>query len=118
MKRHRWQLLALLLTLVLAAMAAGCGGDDDEDGAGATAGGETTETAAESVSGTVSVMAVWTGPEQEAFQAVIDAFEEEYPDVTVNYTSAGDQLPTQLSTATSGGFPPSTAVESCVGSRA
>ncbi|MGH3071429.1 MAG: ABC transporter substrate-binding protein [Gaiellaceae bacterium] len=107
MKRHRWQLLALLLTIVLAVMAAGCGGDDDEDGAGATAGEETT---AESVSGTISVMAVWTGPEQASFQAVIDGFKEANPDVTVNYTSAGDQLPTQLSTAVEGGNPPDIAV--------
>jgi len=107
MKRHRWQLLALLLTLVLAVMAAGCGGDDDEDGAGATTGEETTE---EAVSGTVSVMAVWTGPEQASFQAVLDGFKEANPDVTVNYTSAGDQLPTQLSTAVEGGNPPDIAV--------
>ena len=107
MKRHRWQLLALLLTLVLAAMAAGCGGDDDEDGAGATTGEETTE---ETVSGTVSVMAVWTGPEQASFQAVLDGFQEANSDVTVNYTSAGDQLPTQLSTAVEGGNPPDIAV--------
>ena len=107
MKRHRWHLLALLLTLVLAVMAAGCGGDDDEPGAGATTGEETTE---ESVSGTVSVMAVWTGPEQASFQAVLDGFKEANPDVTVNYTSAGDQLPTQLSTAVEGGNPPDVAV--------
>jgi alpha-glucoside transport system substrate-binding protein len=107
MKRHRWQLLALLLTLALAVMAAGCGGDDEESGAGATTGEETTE---ESVSGTVSVMAVWTGPEQASFQAVLDGFKEANPDVTVNYTSAGDQLPTQLSTAVEGGNPPDIAV--------
>ena len=109
MKRHRWQLLGLLLTLTLAVLAAGCGGDDDETGGGAatTAAEETT---AEAVSGTVSVMAVWTGPEQASFQAVLDAFEEENPDVTVNYTSAGDQLPTQLSTAVEGGNPPDIAV--------
>ena len=109
MKKHRWQLLALLLTLVLAVMAAGCGGDD-EDGAGATTGEETTETTAEAVSGTVSVMAVWTGPEQASFEAVLDGFKEANPDVTVNYTSAGDQLPTQLSTAVEGGNPPDIAV--------
>jgi alpha-glucoside transport system substrate-binding protein len=107
MKRHRWQLLALLLTLVLAVMASGCGGDDEESGAGATTGEETTE---EGVSGTISVMAVWTGPEQASFQAVLDGFKEANPDVTVNYTSAGDQLPTQLSTAVEGGNPPDIAV--------
>jgi alpha-glucoside transport system substrate-binding protein len=109
MKRHRWQLLLLaLLTLALSVAAAGCGGDDDDD----EAGGATTaaETAEEAVSGTVSVMAVWTGPEQASFQAVLDGFEEANPDVTVNYTSAGDQLPTQLSTAVEGGNPPDVAV--------
>ena len=108
MNKHRWHLLALLLlTLVLAAMAAGCGGDDDEAGGDATTAAETTE---ESVSGTVSVMAVWTGPEQASFQAVLDGFKEANPDVSVNYTSAGDQLPTQLSTAVEGGNPPDIAV--------
>jgi ABC-type glycerol-3-phosphate transport system substrate-binding protein len=106
MKRHRWQLLGLLLTLVVALLAAGCGGDDEE-GAGTTGEGTTT---AESVSGTVSVMAVWTGPEQKSFQAVLDGFKEANPDVTVTYTSAGDQLPTQLSTAVEGGNPPDIAV--------
>ena len=110
MKRHRWQLLLLaLLTLALSVAAAGCGGDDDDDEAGgATTAAETT--AEEAVSGTVSVMAVWTGPEQASFQAVLDGFKEENPDVTVNYTSAGDQLPTQLSTAVEGGSPPDVAV--------
>jgi ABC-type Fe3+ transport system substrate-binding protein len=62
------------------------------------------------VTGTVSVMAVWSGAEQESFQMVIDGFTELYPNVTVNYTSAGDQLPTVLSTAVQGGNPPSVAV--------
>jgi alpha-glucoside transport system substrate-binding protein len=62
------------------------------------------------VSGTVSVMGVWTGAEQESFQAVIDAFNEQYPDVTVNYNSAGDQLPTVLGTAVEGGNPPDVAI--------
>jgi alpha-glucoside transport system substrate-binding protein len=109
-KRHHWHLLALLLTLVLAVTAAGCGGDDDEEAGGGDTAAETDDGGAADVSGTVSVTAVWTGPEQESFRAVLDAFEEEYPEVTVNYTSAGDQLPTQLSTAVEGGNPPDVAV--------
>jgi alpha-glucoside transport system substrate-binding protein len=107
--KHRFHLLAVLLALVLAVGAAGCGGDDDEE-AGDTAAATTEEEGGAAVSGDISVMAVWTGPEQAAFQAVLDGFTEANPDVSVNYTSAGDQLPTQLSTAIEGGNPPSVAV--------
>jgi alpha-glucoside transport system substrate-binding protein len=107
--KHRFHLLAVLLACVLLAVAAaGCGGDDDDEEAGDTA--AATEEGGEAVSGDVSVMAVWTGPEQQSFQAVLDGFTEQNPDVNVNYTSAGDQLPTQLSTAIEGGNPPSVAV--------
>ncbi|HXV57982.1 MAG TPA: ABC transporter substrate-binding protein [Gaiellaceae bacterium] len=109
MSRRLLLLLGLVLMLVPAAIA-GCGGDDDDED-----GGEAADTGAATdegggASGSVSVMAVWTGPEQEAFQAVLDGFTEANPDVTVNYTSAGDQLPTQLSTAVEGGNPPDIAV--------
>lgn len=100
MSRRLLVLLGLLATLSLAVVAAGCGGDDD---AGGIEGDE-------EVTGSVAVMAVWTGPEQEAFQAVLDGFTELFPNVEVNYTSAGDQLPTQLSTAVEGGNPPDIAV--------
>jgi alpha-glucoside transport system substrate-binding protein len=91
---------AVLIGALVALLAAGCGGDGDGDGAAGD----------EDVSGSVSIMAVWTGPEQEAFQAVLAGFEEKFPNVTTNYTSAGDQLPTQLSTAVEGGNPPDVAV--------
>jgi alpha-glucoside transport system substrate-binding protein len=54
-------------------------------------------------------MGVWSGPEQAAFQKVLDGFTKANPGVKVQYTSAGDQLPTQLSTAVEGGNPPSVA---------
>jgi alpha-glucoside transport system substrate-binding protein len=108
MKRHRWQLLALLLALVLAVVAAGCGGDDDEDEAAAPA--ATEEAEGEAVSGSISIMGVWTGAERQRFQAVLENFMEQNPDVTIRYTPAGDQLPTQLSTAVEGGNPPDMAV--------
>jgi alpha-glucoside transport system substrate-binding protein len=102
-------LLLLGLLALLIPLAAGCGGDDDEDeGAGATGATETAEGGG--ASGSIAVMAVWTGPEQQAFQAVLDGFQEQNPDVQVNYTSAGDQLPTQLATAVQGGNPPDIAV--------
>jgi alpha-glucoside transport system substrate-binding protein len=86
---------AVLSALVLAA--AGCGGDDGDDGGGG--GGE-------GVSGSVSVMGIWSGPEQESFEAVAQKFMDDNPDVKVTYTSAGDNTPTQLSTAIEGGNPP------------
>jgi alpha-glucoside transport system substrate-binding protein len=95
-------LLALLAALVFGVVACG-GGDDDEQA------GETTPTG-EQVSGSISVMSTWAGPEQASFQAVIDGFTEQNPDVEVTYDSAGDALPTVLSTAIEGGNPPTIAV--------
>ena len=107
MKRHRFGLLALLLALLLAAVAAGCGGDDDEGTSGDTT---ATETGAggEPVSGSINVLAVWTGAEGQAFQAVLDGFKEQNPDVTVSYKAAQDPA-TVLSTAIEGGNPPDVA---------
>jgi ABC-type glycerol-3-phosphate transport system substrate-binding protein len=85
------------LAAVLAFAAAGCGGDDN--GGGGAKGSE-------DVSGTISTMAIWAGEEQKSFQAVIDAFEEKYPNVDVKYTSGGDNLAPLLSTAVEGGNPP------------
>ncbi|HJU49026.1 MAG TPA: extracellular solute-binding protein [Gaiellaceae bacterium] len=97
MKRpHRRTIAALLAVALLSGIAAGCGGDD-----GGGANGD--------VSGSISVMGIWTGEEQKSFEAVIAGFNEEYPDVKVNYNSAGDNLPTVLSTAVEGGNPPDVA---------
>jgi alpha-glucoside transport system substrate-binding protein len=96
--RYRSVLAALAAALAFAA--AGCGGGDD--GGGDAAGNE-------DVSGSVSVMAIWAGEEQESFQAVIDGFEEAFPNVSVKYTSGGDNLATILSTAVEGGNPPTLA---------
>jgi alpha-glucoside transport system substrate-binding protein len=99
--RRRFVLLALL-ALIVPLLAASCGGDDEEPAAGDTA------TAPEEggVSGSISIMGVWVGPEQESFQAVIDGFTEQNPDAEVNYNPVGDELPTVLSTAVEGGNPP------------
>ena len=51
-------------------------------------------------------MAIWAGEEQKSFQAVIDGFKEQYPNVNVKYTSGGDNLAPLLSTAVQGGNPP------------
>ena len=94
--RHRWLALTLIVG-ALAFVAAGCGGGDD--GGGSAEGSE-------DVTGNVSMMAIWSGTEQENFQAVIDAFNELYPNVSVKYTSGGDNLAPLLSTAVQGGNPP------------
>ena len=93
--RYRWLVFALLVG-VLALVAAGCGGDDDGGGAEGS----------EDVSGSVSIMAIWAGEEQESFEAVIAGFEEAYPNVDVSYNSGGDNLGPLLSTAVEGGNPP------------
>jgi ABC-type glycerol-3-phosphate transport system substrate-binding protein len=85
-----------MLVAALALVAAGCGGGDDEGGAEGS----------EDVSGEISIMGIWGGAEQESFQAVIDGFNELYPNVTVTYTSGGDNLAPLLSSAVEGGNPP------------
>jgi alpha-glucoside transport system substrate-binding protein len=95
--RRLFVFLALLAALAVAVVA--CGGDDEEGQEGTTPTGE-------AVSGSISIMGVWVGPEQRSFQAVIDGFTEQNPDVEVNYNPVGDELPTVLSTAVEGGNPP------------
>lgn len=94
----------LAVTAVLGALAlvaAGCGSSNDNDGGGgATVAGDT------SVSGNVSIVGVWTADEQKSFQAVLDAFQKQFPNVKVKYNPAGDNVPTVLSTAVEGGEPP------------
>jgi alpha-glucoside transport system substrate-binding protein len=101
-KRHRLHRQALPALAAAALLAlAGCGG-----GGGNNGGGSSTTSANSNVSGNVSVVGVWTGDEQKSFQAVIDKFNQTYPNVKVKYTSAGDNVPTVVSTAVQGGNPP------------
>jgi alpha-glucoside transport system substrate-binding protein len=62
----------------------------------------------QAVSGTVTMLAVWTGAEGASFKAVLDGFKKKYPDVTVKYKSATDPA-AALSTAIQGGNPPNLA---------
>jgi alpha-glucoside transport system substrate-binding protein len=100
MSKRAWAGFAAL-TLALAVVAAGCGGGGDES----EGGGTTTAASNENVKGTVSMVAVWTGAEGQAFQAVLNGCKQTYPNVTVKYKSAKD--PGQvLTTAVQGGNPP------------
>ncbi|HSI97912.1 MAG TPA: extracellular solute-binding protein [Gaiellaceae bacterium] len=97
MQKRRRSLIALLagLVLALAVVAAGCGGDDDGDAVGS-----------EDITGSISLMGIWVGAEQEAVEGILDGFRELYPNVDVTYIPAGDELVTRLSTAIEGGNPP------------
>ncbi|HEY0416892.1 MAG TPA: extracellular solute-binding protein [Gaiellaceae bacterium] len=90
------KVMGLAVVVAAVAIAAGVGIGK----AGATAHGST------AVSGKVSIVGVWTGAEQKAFQAVLAGFSKKYPGVKVSYKSTGDNTPTVLSTAVAGGNPP------------
>src|SRR5690349_18847083 len=114
MRRQRMQVVGPL-AVVVALVAAACGGgssSSSSSSASTSAGGAASTVAGSStaangnVSGTVTFTGVWTGDEQKNFQAVIAGFNKQYPNVSVKYTPAGDQLPTILATAVSGGKPP------------
>ena len=102
---RRWTLLLAVLALLASLVAAGCGGGD-EGGAGTTATEPQGTTGGGDVSGSISIMGIWTGEQQTQFQAVIDGFNEQYPNVEVKYNPVGNNLPTVLSTAVQGGNPP------------
>jgi ABC-type glycerol-3-phosphate transport system substrate-binding protein len=95
MKRFSLYLMAAIAA-VLGLAISGCGGDDNGGGGGG--GGK--------VSGSVSMSGVWTGQEARSFNAVLDGFKKDNPDVNVKYRPVGDEIPTVLSTAVQGGNPP------------
>jgi alpha-glucoside transport system substrate-binding protein len=92
------RLVGLLGASLLAIAAAGCGGGNEEGGGGAA-------TTAQGVSGSVTILADWTGPEGESFKAVLDGFRAKYPDVTAKYRPSTN-IAQDLSTSIQGGNPP------------
>jgi alpha-glucoside transport system substrate-binding protein len=98
MMRHRSALFALLTAFLLLAASA-CGGGDEGGGGG------TTGTEASNVSGSVTILADWTGPEGESFKAVLDGFKQKYPNVDAKYRPSTN-IAQDLSTAVEGGNPP------------
>jgi ABC-type glycerol-3-phosphate transport system substrate-binding protein len=96
--------LLMALMLVAASCASGdTGGGDDNGDDGDTGGG------GGEVSGSVTVAAVWTGGEQESFEAVLDAFTEE-TGIEYEYSSTGDDVGAYLGTQIEGGSPPDVAM--------
>jgi ABC-type glycerol-3-phosphate transport system substrate-binding protein len=97
----RRRFVYLALAALLALLAAACGGGSSESSGTGTSGG-----ANQDVSGSVSLMGIWVGTEQQSIQAVLDGFKEKYPNVDVKYNAAGDNIVTVLATAVQGGNPP------------
>lgn len=98
---------ACLLLAVLALVAAACGTDGEADTA--PAGGDTPE--ADEVAGDLSVVITWSGSELEAFQAVIDGFEEAHPQVAVSLVEIPfGELNAQLTQQFATGSPPDVTV--------
>ena len=86
----------------LVAVAAGCGG-------GGGGSNNKTTTGSSSVSGSIKFWGIWAAAEQKAFQKVIAGFNKQYPNVKVSYQSKGNDIPTVLATAITGGNPPDVA---------
>lgn len=100
MLRKNWLIaIALSMMVVLSACAGGDVEPDADDGEDA----ETEST------GSVSVAAIWTGTEQENFEAVLDAFSEE-SGVEYTYKATGDDVGAYLGTQIEGGNPPDVAM--------
>jgi ABC-type glycerol-3-phosphate transport system substrate-binding protein len=84
----------------------GCGGsDDDSASTGSSASG------AKELSGSLTVVSNWTGSEGDAFQAVVDGFKREQPNVDVKVEPVPfDQTQAQLAQRFAAGNPPDVAV--------
>ncbi|MDQ6847504.1 MAG: extracellular solute-binding protein [Candidatus Dormibacteraeota bacterium] len=91
------------LTAATVMTLAACGSSNNTTSSGAATSNAT------NIGGNVTVWAVWSGTEQKNFQSVLDGFNSQ-TGVTAQFQSKGDQLPTVLGTAISGGAPPDVAI--------
>ncbi|WP_037907205.1 ABC transporter substrate-binding protein [Actinacidiphila yeochonensis] len=105
--------LAVVAVSALAVTAAGCGGGGRKDGSKASP----SAAALPSSDGLdlpdlhgqkIEVAAVWTGPEQKAFQKVLDAFDQR-TGAKSTFVPTGDSQSTFLGTKIEGGAPPDVA---------
>jgi alpha-glucoside transport system substrate-binding protein len=80
-------------------------------GVGACGGGNTTTNtpSPQTIGGSVTLWAEWTGSEQKAFEASLAPFEAS-TGVTINYTSKGNTISAALGSAIQGGAPPDVAL--------
>ncbi|MFV0129651.1 ABC transporter substrate-binding protein [Streptomyces sp. HMX112] len=99
---------------------AGCGDGDGGAGEPARSGGARTTGAAETVrlprldGQKLQVVAVWTGPEQQAFSKVLDEFERR-TGAEVSYIPTQDAMLNYIGTKIAGGAPPDVAMLQQVG---
>jgi len=106
MSKYRLVAPFMIVMLVLAACTAGDGG---EGSAAPGDGGESAEG-----DGEISVTSLWGGAEGEAFQAVLDAFEEA-TGIHAEYETVRDDYAGVLSTRAAGGTPPDVAIMPGIG---
>jgi alpha-glucoside transport system substrate-binding protein len=97
--RHRHTVWSLAVALVM--VMAACGGGDLQDNGGGSEDGGGGEA--------IDVAAVWTGAEQESFEAVLDAFTEK-TGIETTYKPTGDDVGAFLGTQIEGGNPPDVAM--------
>ncbi|MEA2495094.1 MAG: alpha-glucoside transport system substrate-binding protein, partial [Thermoleophilaceae bacterium] len=101
---RRHSVLVLLALVALIALA-GCGSSSKKTSSSSGSSG-TSASGAKDVKGSISIVGIWVAQEQKNFLRVVAAFNKQYPNVKVKYNPAGDNTPTVLSTALSGGRPP------------
>ncbi|WP_228977237.1 ABC transporter substrate-binding protein [Streptomyces sp. DH12] len=116
--RMRKAVAVVAATGALALTMAGCGGDGG--GGGGPSGGASATGPAETVrlpkldGQTLQVVAVWTGPEQEAFTKVLKEFEKR-TGARVSYVPTQDAMLNYIGTKIAGGAPPDVAMLQQVG---
>jgi alpha-glucoside transport system substrate-binding protein len=96
MRKFTWMAPAMIAVLVLAA----CGGGEEDGGDGGDV---------EEGDGSIVVTSLWGGTEEEAFQAVLDAFTEE-TGIEAEYEANRTDYATVLRTRIQGGNPPDVAI--------
>src|SRR3954451_8245688 len=102
-RRGPAMVLSVLAVAALVALAR-CRGTSSSTSSSSS--GSKTTASNSDVKGNLSLVGIWVAQEQKNFQRVIAAFNKQYPNVKVKYNPAGDNTPTVLSTALSGGRPP------------
>ncbi|MGW0704912.1 ABC transporter substrate-binding protein [Streptomyces sp. NPDC002643] len=101
--------LAALAAGVLALSLTACGGDGDDDGGSGTGGGSKATVQLPKLDGQkLEIAAVFTGPELENFQKVLDEFEKR-TGAEVTFVPTGNNTSTFLGTKIEGGKPPDVA---------